>query len=163
MINTLSIRSLLTPVGLLACLFVVSGCASMRSDDNGLPPVAPTASLPDGSVRGDTRNQQIARLWSAAEQSRRDNNDAKALEHLYDALEIDPRNGLLWSRAAEIQLDNLEPAQAENMALRSNMFSGDNTSLRYRNWLIIEHSRDMRGDLLGVRSAHKKVQEYQYK
>ncbi len=40
--------------------------------------------------------------------------------------------------------------------------AGVNTPLLHRNWLIIEHARSMRGDLLGVRSAHKKVQEYQY-
>ena len=61
-----------------------------------------------------------------------------------------------------MQLDNLEAAQAENFAIKSNTFAGDNTALLYRNWLIIEHARDLRGDLLGVRSAHKKVQQYQY-
>jgi len=34
--------------------------------------------------------------------------------------------------------------------------------LLYRNWLIIEHARSMRGDLLGVRSARKQVQLYRY-
>ena len=145
----------------IASLLVMAGCASTPTSNQPAPAVAPTASLPDGSVRGDTGNQRIAALWSSAERARQENDDARALENLYEALEIDPQNGLLWSRAAEIQLDNQQPAQAENMAMKSNMFSGDNASLLYRNWLIIEHARDMRGDLLGVRSAHKKVQEYQ--
>jgi len=144
-----------------ASLLALAGCASTQTGDQPAPAVAPTASLADGSVRGETGNQRVAALWSSAERARQANNDAGALENLYEALEIDPRNGLLWSRAAEIQLDNQQPAQAENMAMKSNTFAGDNASLLYRNWLIIEHARDMRGDLLGVRSAHKKVQEYQ--
>ena len=87
---------------------------------------------------------------------------AAALELLYEALEVSPGNSLLWSRAAELQLDSLEAALAENFAVKSNSYAGDNQALLYRNWLIIQHARDMRGDLLGVRSAHKKVQQYQF-
>lgn len=121
-----------------------------------------TEPRPDGSIRFDTRNEQVARLWIAAEKARTENRSAIALELIYDALELDPQNSLLWSRAAELQLDNLEAALAENYAVKSNSFAGENQSLLYRNWLIIEHARSMRGDLLGVRSAHKKVQEYRY-
>lgn len=122
----------------------------------------PSASRPDGSVRFDTQNTQVARLWAAAEKARSDNRGAIALELLYDALEISPQNSLLWSRAAEIQLDSLEAALAENYAVKSNSFAGENSQLLYRNWLIIEHARRMRGDLLGVRNAHKLVQQYRY-
>ena len=140
----------------------LGACATLPPPDS-TPPVAPSAALPDGSVRADTDDARVAQLWSAAEQSRADGDDAAALEHLYDALEMDPRNGLLWSRAAEIQLDNEQPAQAENFAVKSNAFAGGNAALLYRNWLMIEQARDMRGDLLGVRSAHRKVQQYQYR
>lgn len=157
-----TVRLMTVRLTVCAGLLAMAGCASTQTADKSTAPViAPTASLPDGSVRSDTGNQRIAVLWSSAERARQENDDARALENIYEALEIDPRNGLLWSRAAEIQLDNQQPAQAENMAMKSNSFSGDNASLLYRNWLIIEHARDMRGDLLGVRSAHKKVQEYQ--
>ena len=142
---------------------LLSSCAYLQPrQSEEAPAVAPSAQLPDGSIRVDTEDPQIARLWSAAEEARLQGNDAAALEHLYEALEVNPQNSLLWSRAAEVQLDNLEAAQAENFAIKSNTFAGDNTALLYRNWLIIEHARDLRGDLLGVRSAHKKVQQYQY-
>ena len=68
---------------------------------------------------------------------------------------------MLWSRAAEIQLDNDQALIAENMALKSNAFAGENPDLLHRNWLIIEHARSLRGDLLGVRSARKQVEIYQ--
>ena len=150
------------PVAALLCAALLAACAGPRPAAE-MPPVAPTAALPDGSVRVDTDDERVAELWTAAERARATENDAAALERLYEALEIDPRNALLWSRAAEIQLDNGEPAQAENFAAKSNLFAGSNSSLLYRNWLMIEHARDMRGDLLGVRSAHKKVQQYQYR
>ena len=121
-----------------------------------------TESLPDGSIRFDTRNEQVARLWMAAEKARQENRESIALELILQALDIDSSSALLWSRAAELQLDNLEAALAENYAVKSNSFAANNESLMYRNWLIIEHARSMRGDLLGVRSAHKKVQQYRY-
>lgn len=148
--------------GLIAAS-LLSACAGFQPiKGNSQATPAPISARPDGSVRIDTQNQEVAKLWASAEQARRNSNDAIALELLYEALEISPQNALIWSRAAEIQLDSLEAALAENYATRSNTFAGDNRPLLYRNWLIIEHARNMRGDLLGVRSAHKKVQQYQY-
>lgn len=123
----------------------------------------PALSRPDGSVRVDTADERVARLWRSAEIARQQQRTSAALEILYEALDISPDNSLLWSRAAELQLDSLEAALAENFAVKSNSFAGNNQQLLYRNWLIIQHARDMRGDLLGVRSAHKKVQQYQYR
>lgn len=146
------------PVALLA------SCATAEQPPEpvGAPPVVSGETLPDGSVRAETTDARIAQLWSASQQALAEQDDPEALELLYQALELDPQNSLLWSRAAEIQLDNDQPAQAENFAAKSNTFAGDNRGLLYRNWLIIEHARNMRGDLLGVRSAHRKVQQYQY-
>lgn len=142
---------------------VLSSCASVQPTVGAkVVAVEPIVARPDGSVRGDTGDQSVARLWASAERAREDGKDAIALELLYEALELSPKSALLWSRAAEIQLDNLDASLAESFATKSNAFALDNQPLLYRNWLIIEHARDMRGDLLGVRSAHKKVQQYQY-
>lgn len=144
-------------------LLALSGCSAMQpKPEQKLEEVAPIVARPDGSVRGNTDFERVAQLWAAAEEARNNDQDAIALELLYDALEVSPQNALLWSRAAEIQLDTLEAALAESYATKSNAFAEDNRPLLYRNWMIIEHARNMRGDLLGVRSAHKKVQEYQY-
>jgi hypothetical protein len=155
------------PINAVAVFFSVLLLASCASTprDNQQKPLNDTALVvprPDGSIRVDTDDEKVARLWASAEEARRAGQDAAALELLYDALEVSPQNALLWSRAAELQLDTLEAAMAENYATKSNTFAGDNQPLLYRNWLIIEHARNMRGDLLGVRSAHKKVQQYQY-
>jgi len=125
-------------------------------------PAASSAAEPAG-VRYETKDARIAKVWAEAEQARRQGNTDLALRRLFEGIEIQPQNSLLWSRAAEIQLNNNQGALAENFAAKSNTFAGNNDSLLHRNWLIIEHARSMRGDLLGVRSAHKKVQEYQYR
>jgi len=154
---------LLTPLSGLLVL-ALAGCATMEEPAVApeLPPAVPDQTRPDGSVRVDTEDARIAQLWSAAEQSASQGATDEALEHLYAALELDQANPLLWSRAAELQLDRSEAAIAETFAVKSNAFAADNQALLYRNWLIIEHARTMRGDLLGIRSAHRKVQQYQY-
>lgn len=150
------------PVVFLAILSI-TGCAGMRPvDTKKSEPFTPTFTRPDGAVRVDTTDESVAQLWASAEQARLDGRSGVALELLYEALEVSPQNSLLWSRAAELQLDSLEAALAESYANKSNAFAEENAPLLYRNWLIIEQSRSMRGDLLGVRSAHKKVQQYQY-
>lgn len=157
-------RSLATVASVLLAVVLGAGCSGAPKQGVVEPstPIAPIMARPDGSVRVDTNNQSVAKLWAAAEKARIQERHTIALELLYEALEIDPQNSLLWSRAAEIQLDSLEPTLAENYAVRSNSWAGENRPLLYRNWMIIERSRSMRGDLLGVRSAHKQVQLYQY-
>ena len=155
------------PLLIAGSVVLLSSCASLpeqseRTVDTTTPRVA-AAALPEGSIRYDTDSPRIAQLWSAAEQARIEENNDLALQRLFEALEIAPQNSLLWSRAAEIQLNNEQASLAENFAIKSNTFAGTNVSLLHRNWLIIEHARSLRGDLLGVRSAHKKVQEYQYR
>jgi len=119
------VMNIFTPQRPFAILVVLvtsllSSCAYLQPrQSEEAPAVAPSAQLPDGSIRVDTEDPQIARLWSAAEEARLQGNDAAALEHLYEALEVNPQNSLLWSRAAEVQLDNLEAAQAENFAIKS--------------------------------------------
>ncbi len=143
-----------------------SACSSTPARDGSsatLAPAVSTIARPDGAVRVDTENREVAQLWASAERAIAENKRLIALELLYEALEVDPQNSLLWSRAAELQLDAVEPTLAESYAERSNFWAGNNNALLYRNWLIIEQARSMRGDLLGVRDARKQAQLYQYR
>ena len=124
------------------------------SDDGSL--------LSDGSIRHDTVDGQVASLWAGAEEARLQGNNKLARELVLRAIDIQPSDGILLSRAAELQLELNEPVLAESYAVRSNALSETNRTLLLRNWLIIEHARQMRGDLLGVRTAHQKVQQFQY-
>ncbi len=144
-------------------LAVLSGCQTVSEPVLPKTPqaIAVQAEL-DGSIRYDTDDQRLAELWAASEDARRNGDDSRAIEFLYQGLDISPQNSLFWSRAAELQLDNDQALMAENLALKSNNFAGDNPVLLHRNWLIIEHARSLRGDLLGVRSARKRVQQFEY-
>ncbi len=148
---------------IISLSLLVSGCASVQPAKPAPTPAVVQEALTVDAIRTDTTDARVAQLWSAAEQSRLEENYDSALEHLLGALEISPRNGVIWSRAAEVQLDKQQAALAESYAVKSNAYAGDNRALLHRNWLIIEHARSIRGDLLGVRSAHKKVQELKYR
>ncbi len=157
----------------------MTGCAAMQNAANNdqssqtkseksatlsQPAVQSTAKstlLSDGSIRHDTDNARVAQLWAAVEKARALDDAESADRYLQEALSISPQDGVLWSRAAEIKLTLLEPALAENYAAKSNVYSVNNPTLLHRNWLIIEHARELRGDLLGVRDAHKMVQKFQ--
>lgn len=115
-----------------------------------------------GAIRHDVDSPRIAQLWAAAEKARLADNLEQAESYIQEALVIAPEDSVLWSRAAELKLTMLEPALAENYAGKSIAYAADNGTLLHRNWLIIEHARDLRGDLLGVRDAHKMVQRFQY-
>ena len=145
-------------------LLMTAACAAPQSNRPGGPPrddLAPVIARPDGAVGISTDNSEVAELWAAAERARSENQRSVALELLYEAMQVDPQNSLLWSRAAELKLDDIEPALAEEYAVRSNSLARENRPLIHRNWLIIEHARSMRGDLLGMRSAHKQVEKYE--
>ncbi len=157
-------RTLHAIVVLCSVLFA-SACATTPPAKDGAALPDPVAVIsPGGAAVGDTTDAKVASFWISAEEARLAGRNKVALDLLYQAIDLDPQSPVLWSRAAELQLSNLEAALAESYATKSNAFASDaDQTLLYRNWLIIEHARKMRGDLLGVRSAHKKVQQYQYR
>lgn len=148
-------------------LLTLTACSTNTQRPDNERRVAPLVSsagqtLPDGSIRHDTDNARVAQLWSAAETARKKQDLATAEEYILEALKVKPQDAVLLSRVAEFKLVKLEPALAENFAAKSIAFAASNRTLLHRNWLIIEHARELRGDLLGVRDAHKMVQNYQY-
>lgn len=151
-----------------ALVLVLQACTSLDerpavvNSQSVVPQTGSENTLADGSIRHDTNNARIAQLWAAAEKARAASDPQTASQYILEAIEVNPQDSVLLSRAAELQLNMSQPVLAESYAVRSNAFAQTNRTLQLRNWLIIEHSREMRGDLLGVRSAHKKVQEYQY-
>lgn len=108
----------------------------------------------DGDIRHEVINEDVARLWQESEILQRSGDIETAKSRLEQAIQITPRDAVLWSRAAELELDQNSHLRAENYAAKSNFLATiDNTGLRYRNWLIIQLSRKGRGDLLGAREA----------
>jgi len=109
----------------ISTAMVVMGCQS-RSQTRAAPiapmPAVSSEAQPEG-VRYETKDARIAKVWAEAEQARRQGNTDLALRRLFEGIEIQPQNSLLWSRAAEIQLNNNQGALAENFAAKSNTFA----------------------------------------
>ena len=146
-----------TPV--LLSLFL-SACASLDSrpqEPNQAELIAEKLDayiFDEGDIRHDVKDPNVARLWQESQILRRSGEIEGALSKLQSALEITPRDAVLWSRAAEFALDIKSNLRAENYAAKSNFLTTlGNRPLRYRNWLIIQRSREGRGDLLGAREA----------
>jgi len=107
-----------------------------------------------GDIRHDVSDPKVAKLWQESEIFRRGGELDMAKARLQEALIVTPRDAVLWSRAAEIELDQTSFLRAENYAAKSNFLATQlDRQLRYRNWLIIKRSREGRGDLLGAREA----------
>ncbi len=107
-----------------------------------------------GDIRHDIQDPEVARLWQESEIMRRGGQLDLAKERLQEAITITPRDPVLWSRAAEFELELSSFLRAENYAAKSNFLATlADRQLRYRNWLIIKRSREGRGDLLGAREA----------
>ena len=100
-------------------------------------------------------------LWRDAEVARQTRDYARATVRLEQAIRMEPGNPILWSRLAELRLLQNEPAQAENLAAKSNALSSTNPSLRYRNWLIIRHAREARDDQEGIDLAQRELDKLQ--
>lgn len=83
-------------------------------------------------------------------------NAAATLER---ALRIEPRNPRLWQELARVRLQQGQYAQAENVAVRSNSWAGDDKALRAENWRLIAESRTARGDTEGARAAAEAAEQ----
>ena len=106
----------------------------------------------DGAIRHTVDNEAVALLWEQAEEARANDEIRSAIGALERALRVAPEDPVLWSRLAELQLEQGEHGVAENFAARSNSLT-DHGLLLYRNWLIIGAAREYRGDDEGAREA----------
>ena len=75
------------------------------------------------------------------------------------ALRIDPNNGRLWNRLAAIRLDQGQPRQAEQLALKSNALSRGDARLQAQNWRLVAKARWSMNDSAGARLAEKKASQ----
>lgn len=111
-----------------------------------------------GDIRHDVTDPQVAKLWQESEIFRRGGELDMAKVRLQEAIAITPKDAVLWSRAAEIELDQTSFLRAENYAAKSNFLAAIiDRQLRYRNWLLIKRAREGRGDLLGAREAELEI------
>ncbi len=107
----------------------------------------------DNKIRHAIGNPAVKDLWEEAEMARLQGDFDAAVVKLERALQIESQDAVIWSRLAEVRLQQGDSAQAENLAAKSNAMSIDNPLLNYRNWLIISHARKLRGDDIGSQEA----------
>lgn len=75
------------------------------------------------------------------------------------ALRINPADAGLWSRLAAVRLEQGQPGQAEQLALKSNSLAAGNTDLQARNWLMVARARWAQDDSDGARAAEQRAVE----
>jgi len=150
------LRRLGTVVALIGLFSLVSGCA-VRGSGESADPIAQKLDeyiVEEGVISHEVTDENVARLWQESEIFRRNGDLDSARSKLQQAIVITPKDAVLWSRAAEIELTREEHLRAENYAAKSNFLATiGNRPLRHRNWLIIQRARQGRGDLLGAREA----------
>ncbi len=74
------------------------------------------------------------------------------------ALRIEPRNGHLWNRLANLRLGQGQYGAAADLAARSNTLAAGDLALRRDNWGLIARARRAAGDIAGARAAERKAQ-----
>lgn len=153
--------------GSLAVL--LSACASTggeiapveeRAGDRSAPPPVAQAPMPE---RAPTRapSPAVQALLAQALEASRSSNEAAAVSLLERAQRIEPRNALVWNRLALVRLQQAQFAQAESLALKSNLYTESQPELRLRNWRLIAEARRKQGDQAGAQAAERQAQALQ--
>jgi tetratricopeptide (TPR) repeat protein len=163
-------------VSLIALAFSLSACISTSTIDvpsqdpaqvedravvNGEP-----LPLPDQGVFtaeplsvDEPMSPVVKRLVAIAGDQRRIGNWASAASSLERALRIEPRNGRLWSRLAQIRYDQEAWQKAIQLAAKSNTLSGGNSNLLRQNWVLMADAYDALGDSLSAERYRSKLTE----
>ncbi len=94
----------------------------------------------------------VRKLLATAGNQRRVGDWGGAASSLERALRIEPRNGRLWSKLAQIRYDQKAWNKAIQLAAKSNTLSGGNNDLLRENWVLMANAYDA----LGKTSAAKR-------
>jgi Tfp pilus assembly protein PilF len=132
----------------LFLVLILAGCATPPPAPESKPEPPPPVVIPPKQ-----ENIAIAGLMESARADAAAGKLANAAASLERALRIEPRNPRLWHELARVRSQQGQHAQAENVAVRSNSFAGDDKALRAENWKLIAETRKARGDTEGARQA----------
>lgn len=155
-----SMKQCVVELSMVLVILFLAACAGKQfpdqkefgvTDDIIVTPETSTKSL--DKVQHRIGNPAALALWQKAEEARKLGDFDSAITHLERALRIDPQDAVMWSRLAEIRLEQGNTNQAENLAAKSNAMTADNPVLNYRNWLIISQARRLQGDDIGAQEA----------
>ena len=135
---------------LLLILVLLGGCATPPAPPETRPEQPPPVAPAPPPAK---ENIAVAGRMDTARADAASGNLAGAAASIERALRIEPRNARLWHELARVRLKQGQYAQAENVAARSNSWTGDDRALRAENWRLIAESRRARGDTDGAKAA----------
>lgn len=130
---------------------VVNGKPLPFPDDNVVIAEPLTSDAPMSPV--------VSRLVATAGDQRRVANWAGAASSLERALRIEPRNGRLWSRLAQVRYDQKAWKKAIQLAAKSNTLSGGNSSLLRQNWVLMANAYDALGESVSADRYREKLNQ----
>jgi len=134
---------------------LLAGCATPPSPPSEPRPEQPEPPLVSPAPPAPKENIAVAGLMETARADAASGNLTGAAASIERALRIEPRNPRLWHELARVRLKQGQFAQAENVAARSNSWTGEDRALRAENWRLIAESRRARGDTEGAKAAYE--------
>lgn len=139
---------------LLLIVLWLAGCAPRTTVLEEQPPADAVAPPPVPSA--------VDSLLQQAYASKAAGNHDRAAGILERALQISPRNALVWYRLAEVHLARGQYPQAEAAAQRSRILAPTNPALQGSNWSLIARARQLQGDEAGAREAAQQAKSLQW-
>lgn len=168
---------LLSGVALALTLSILQGCSTAPpaplpppvTEQGPAVPAAPgQAEAPGGMqpqrppVVSRPSSPAVIALLGQAEDAANGGDLEAAAASLERAIRIEPRNPLLWYHLATVRLAQQEPAQAEQLAVKSNSLAAGNRIQQSRNWRLIARAREAQGDRNGAQAAERRARELEY-
>lgn len=152
-----------TPEGPSAPVEDRSAQAPVKGDAKQVKPVPPRSSARTNQPRparpSAPTNPAVLALMDTAGAQENAGDLSAASAALERALRIEPHNPLLWSRLANLRLEQGDYRQAENLARKSNSLAGKNQAIQARNWQLISQARREQGDTKGARAADERARQ----
>ncbi|NHZ69861.1 MAG: tetratricopeptide repeat protein [Thermotogales bacterium] len=134
---------------------VVDGTSSGEGEHAPLEPLPDRVEMPPPAPGGGA----VVALLDRADNYRQAGDISNEAATIERALRIDPRNARLWHRLAAARLDQGQPQQAEQLALKSNALSAGDTRLQADNWKLVAKARWSMNDSAGARAAENRARE----
>ena len=125
----------------------------LQEDETGYDPMSVNS-------RQSSASPAVIALMSRADASSQSGDLETAVSTVERALRIEPRNALLVYKLATLRLEQNKPGLAEDLAKKSALLAGDDTSLKKSCWFLIADAREKQGDQFGADEAKKKAARY---
>jgi predicted Zn-dependent protease len=128
--------------------------APAGAPDASEPQPMPVPSRPKMSSGG-----AVVALLGQADSYRQSGDTGNEAATVERALRIEPNNPRLWSRLAAIRLQQGQPQQAEQLALKSNSLATGERELQAQNWRLVARARWSLNDSKGAQAAERKARQ----